>query len=110
VYDVLRGHIDMAMFVSVYLPVKGWSMVVYGREGPEYTGMGQPTLVAALRDAINESNDTGYPLDVHGLVECPVCNGIAMHAEICDCGYMSQAYIDRTAEWKRLMAKLDARL
>jgi hypothetical protein len=83
-------------------------MVVYGPEGPEYTGMGG-SLAQALYDAINESNDTGYELQVHNLYLCPKCNGIAMQYNPCDCGYKPQSYIDKQAEWDKVMAVINAR-
>lgn len=94
-------------FVSVYLPVKGWAMVVYGPEGPEYTGMGG-SLAQALHDAINESNDTGYELQVHDLYFCPECKRIAMRTEKCACDYMPKQYTERQRKWDALRAKFEA--
>lgn len=96
----------VSVYVSVYLPVKGWAMVVYGPEGPEYTGMGG-SLASALHDAINESNETGYELQVQNLYICPVCNGVAMQYNKCDCGYMPQSYIDKQHEWDVALAKIN---
>ena len=94
-------------FVGVYLPVKGWAMIVYGPEGPEYTGTGG-TLAQALQEAIHVSNDEGYELQVHDLYLCPKCNGIAMEYNPCDCGYSPQSYIDKQIEWDKALAKIDA--
>ena len=66
------------------------------------------SLAQVLHDAINESNETGYRLDVYDLYQCPKCNGIASYHEKCDCGYMSQQYIDKQQKWADALAKIDA--
>ena len=98
---------DLICYVSVYLPVKGWSMIVYGPEGPEYTGNGQPNLLQALKDAIDESNATEIPLDIPGLCFCPACNGIAMAGEKCDCGYEPPEYVEKERKWVALVARMN---
>jgi hypothetical protein len=100
----------MDVFVSVYLPVKGWAMIVYGPEGPQYTGNGRATLVEALGDAIDESNSSEIPLDVHGLITCSSCGGIATQDEVCDCGFKSQLYLDHRAKFETAIAAIKARI
>jgi hypothetical protein len=99
----------MDVFVSVYLPVKGWAMVVYGDDGPSYTGMGHSTLQAAINEAICESKDTKLPLQITGLYICPKCFNVAMITEKCDCGHESPEYIEKRKVWDALLDKCKAR-
>jgi hypothetical protein len=81
-------------------------MIVYGQEGPEYTGIGRLTLQEAIDDAVKESKDTGYKIDIKGLCICPNCYKTAIETEICDCGYQSPTYLAKKQAFEDLLAKI----
>jgi hypothetical protein len=86
-------------FASIYRACKGWTAVLYGPEGPMYTGyFGSDSIYDALKEALYIAESENVQIDVHGLVICPVCNGMMLTTQVCDCGYKPQYVIDFEAK------------
>lgn len=101
-------------FASIYLACKGWTAVLYGPEGPEYTGYGSGSIYDALREALHIAEDENVHIDVSGLVFCPVCQGMMLNTQRCDCGYKPQYVLDYEAKvqalYKRFATQSHGRL